>query len=189
MTNENSNSSHEADRDHANKVAAGNQDNGPTGHGDSQKEALRQECDQLKDRLARSLAEFQNFRKQAEKRHLDLRKFVLKDLVYQILPIVDSFQAARAALDQGQNVEQVKEGVKFIHEMLVKFLTDNRVEPILATGQVFNPEEHEAVTCESTSEFEPNRVIRELLRGYRVDDMVVRHARVAVAVAPPEAKE
>lgn len=146
---------------------------------------LKAERDQLFDRLQRTLAEFQNFRKQSEKRQGELRKFVIKDLVFQLLPIIDSFQSARAALEQDQSVEQVKDGVRFIHDMMLKFLADNRIEAIPSTGALFDPSLHEAVACEPARTVELNRVIREIQRGFRLDDLVIRHARVAVAVPPP----
>ncbi|MCB9832856.1 MAG: nucleotide exchange factor GrpE [Planctomycetes bacterium] len=140
----------------------------------------------LKDRLQRLAAEYQNFRKQADKRSVESRRFVKRDLVQQLLPVVDNFGHAMQALEQGQDAQNVLFGVKMIHEMLGKFLEDNGVNTIKAVGTDFDPALHEAVSREETDEAPANKVLGEVQKGYVMGDLVVRHARVVVA-APKSA--
>ncbi len=139
----------------------------------------------LKDRLQRLAAEYHNFRKQADKRSVDSRRFVKRDLVQQLLPVVDNFGHAMQALDQGQDAQNVLFGVKMIHEMLGKFLEENGIVAIRAVGEDFDPSLHEAVSREESDAARENEVLSEVQRGYRMGDLVVRHARVVVA-APKE---
>ncbi len=143
-----------------------------------------EEIAELRDRLQRTTAEFMNFRKQTEKRQKDARLFVRRDVFEQILPIVDNFGSAMKALDQGQDAKNVLIGVKMIHEMLEKLLTDNGIKPIVAVDKPFDPKMHEAVSQEEKEDVEPNVVLGEVARGYTMNDIVLRHARVVVSVAP-----
>ena len=141
--------------------------------------------DDMKDRLQRTLAEFQNFRRHTEKRVQDARRFSQRDLIADFLPIVDNFGAALQALDKGQDAQTVIVGVRMIHDMLIKTLTDRGVRPIAAeVGTVFDPEWHEALSRRETTEIAANTVVEVIQKGYTMDGLVVRHARVVVAVPP-----
>ena len=143
----------------------------------------------LEDRLRRLAAEYQNYRKQADKRSVDSRRFVKRDLVQQLLPVVDNFGHAMQALDQGQDAQNVLFGVKMIHEMLGKFLEENGIVAIKAVGEDFDPGVHEAVSREETEEARENEVLSEVQKGYRMGDLVVRHARVIVAAPKKDESE
>ncbi len=143
---------------------------------------------ELTTRLQRAVADLQNYRKQTEKRIHETRRFTKRDLFRELLPIVDTFKAALAAADQGQDPESVLVGVKMIHDMLVKFLSDHGVEPIDCSGQPFDPHFHEAVTSVPSEEHPPGAVVEEMQPGWKMDDLVVRHAKVIVA-SPPKGEE
>ena len=130
-----------------------------------------------------------NFRKQTEKRQKDARLFVRRDVFEQVLPIVDNFGSAMKALDQGQDAKNVLIGVKMIHEMLEKLLADNGIKPIVAIDKPFDPKMHEAVSQEEKEDVEPNVVLSEVARGYTMNDIVLRHARVVVSVAPESSED
>ena len=154
-------------------------------------EVIQDEIGELKARLQRSVADLQNFRKQSEKRLADSRRFIQRDMFRDLLPIVDNFGAALAASDQGQDAESVLVGVRMIHDMLLKMLADNGVEAIpAAEGNGFDPELHDAISRQETEEVEPDTILTEVLRGYRMKDLVVRPSRVVVAARPaPPAEE
>ncbi|MEE9393358.1 MAG: nucleotide exchange factor GrpE [Planctomycetota bacterium] len=145
---------------------------------------LESQLEELQDEVRRVRAEMQNFRRQSERRIADSRKFITKDIFLQVLPIVDNFDAAMKALDQGQDADNVLIGVKMIHEMLGKLLSDNQINRIGTADSVFDADLHEAVGREETEEAAPNTILLEIQGGYRLGDMVLRHARVNVAVAP-----
>lgn len=147
-------------------------------------EPLRAEIAALEDKLARTRAELQNYRRQSEKRLADERRFIARDLYAQMLPIVDTFGAAMGALEKGQDPANVLVGVKMIHQMLGKLLEDNRVQEIPTQDRAFDPDLHEAVARQESAEVEPNTVLAEVQKGYRMGDLVLRHARVIVASRP-----
>ena len=149
-----------------------------------QQKTPEEEIAELRDRLQRTAAELMNFRKQTEKRQRESRVFVRRDVFAQILPIVDNFDAAMKALEMGQDADNVIIGVKMIHEMLAKLLTDNGIKQIDAAQQPFDANLHEAVSSEETEDSEPNTVLSEVTRGYTMGDHVLRHSRVVVAMAP-----
>ncbi len=155
---------------------------------DSKQKDPETEMAELRDRLQRTTAEFMNFRKQNEKRQRDSRLFVRRDVFEQLLPIVDNFGAAMKALEQGQDAKNVLIGVKMIHEMLEKLLQDNGIKTIEALSQPFDPSLHEAVSREEKEDTDANIVINEIAKGYKMGDLVLRHARVVVSAAPEESE-
>ncbi|MEZ6196544.1 MAG: nucleotide exchange factor GrpE [Planctomycetota bacterium] len=141
---------------------------------------------ELEHELGLARARYQDFRRRSEREQQKLRLLVAKDLWHQVLPIVDNFGAALSALDKGQDAEQVLVGVKMIHHMMERLLTDNGVQSIAAVGESFDPSVHEAIGREDSPEHAPNTVIAEIQRGYRLGDLVIRPAKVTVAQAAEE---
>ncbi len=144
---------------------------------------------ELTTRLQRAVADLQNYRKQTEKRIHETRRFTKRDIFRELLPIVDTFKAALAAAEQGQDPESVLVGVKMIHDMLLKFLNDHGVEPIDSKGKPFDPHYHEAVTSVPSEEHPPGAVVEEMQPGWKMDDLVVRHSKVIVASPPRDEGE
>lgn len=158
--------------------------------------AMTQERDALSERLKRTTAEFQNFRKQIEKHRADDRRFTRCNLIRDLLPVVDGFDAAMAAAENGQDAEQVVIGVKMIHGMLQQFFGDNKVTAINPANEMFDPSNHEAVQTETTEDAAPGTILRVIQPGYSIGDLMVRTARVCVAAKPevnsdetPDAKD
>ena len=147
-------------------------------------DVILDEMGELKARLQRSVADLQNFRKQSEKRLADSRRFIQRDFFRDMLPIVDNFGAALMAADKGQDAESVLVGVRMIHDMMLKMLSDNGMEAIKSEGCAFDPELHDAISKTETEEVDPDVILSEVLKGWRLKDMVVRPARVVVAAAP-----
>jgi molecular chaperone GrpE len=145
-------------------------------------QALQKERDGLLDRLARQQAEFENYRKRAAREQQDFRDYALSGALLQILPALDSFDRALKA----ENVEahDFRAGVELINRQLHDALTKLGVTPIPAEGEMFDPKLHEAVQVMETDEVEDNRVVRELQRGYRLKDRLLRPAMVVVARNP-----
>lgn len=147
------------------------------------------EAGELLERLQRKTAELENFRKQVEKRLTDQRRWVRQEIFRDLLTFVDYFGAAMKEADSGKNAESVLVGVKMLHEMLLKFLSDNRVESFDSLGETFDPTLHDARSKEESDEHEPDQVVTELQRGYKMDDVVIRPAAVVVSSAPADAED
>lgn len=145
----------------------------------SPEEILKEEVEQLKDKMMRHAAEFDNFKKRTAKEREDLYSMAVCDTVEKLLPVKDNLERAVAAADDAE--ETLAEGVKMIVKQLDEVLTSIGVEPIKAVGEVFDPELHNAVMHEENDQFGENTISEELMRGYTCKGKVVRYAMVKVA--------
>lgn len=127
------------------------------------------------------MADFDNYRKRTLKEKQDLIKNGAERAMRELLPIVDDFERALAAMGTGGDVDSLREGVELIHSKFVKYLQQNGVTPIESTGADFDPELHEAVTMfPAPDESQKGKVIDTTTRGYMIHDKVLRHAKVVV---------
>jgi molecular chaperone GrpE len=144
----------------------------------SEVEKLRVERDALLDRLARLQAEFDNARKRAVKEQQDFREFAAADVIKNFLPTLDSFERA---LKANADASEFRSGVELIYRQFQDALQKIGVQPILATGQVFDPRLHEAVEMVDTVDVPDQQVVDEFQRGYKYKDRLLRPAMVRVA--------
>lgn len=145
----------------------------------SPEELLKEEVEQLKDKMMRHAAEFDNFKKRTAKEREDLYSMAVCDTVEKLLPVKDNLERAVAAAEDAEGT--LAEGVKMIVKQLDEVLTVIGVEPIKAVGEEFNPELHNAVMHEENEEFGENTISEELMRGYTCKGRVIRHSMVKVA--------
>jgi molecular chaperone GrpE len=160
--------------------------NGTAGDSTATLEALSAERDRLitenqdlQDRLLRRQAEFENFRRRAERERADVLEYANTETVRSLLPIVDDFE--RALKIESADKEYVR-GMELIYNRLSEALKKLGVEPIEAVGQMFDPNLHHAVDREETAEHEDQRVLDEYQRGYYFRGRLLRPAMVKVAV-------
>jgi molecular chaperone GrpE len=144
-------------------------------------EALQRERDELRDRLLRTAAEFDNYRKRVERERRELAEFAAADLIRDILPIIDDFDRALAA--PGWSKDAAREGVELIHRRLLDTLRKRGVEPLEVVGQDFNPEWHESVGSEPAAGRRDGEVVAEVRRGYKLGGRLLRAALVRVATS------
>ncbi len=142
-------------------------------------ERLKAENAGYLDRLARLQAEFDNFRKRSVREQQDFRDYALADALKQVLPILDSLD--RALKTENASTEDFRAGVELIDRQFHDVLTKLGVEPIAATGQMFDPNLHQAVQMVETDDVPDNHVVDEFQRGYRIKDRLLRPAMVRVA--------
>ncbi|MGH9881194.1 MAG: nucleotide exchange factor GrpE, partial [Pyrinomonadaceae bacterium] len=148
---------------------------------------VESEVNELKDRLARRQADFENYRKRHERERGETYNRVVADVAGKLLPVLDNL---KRALDAEATVESSESdefrhflsGVDLIHKQLDGVLDALGVKPVPAEGELFNPHLHEAVVTEETDEYEPDTVMQEIVRGYRMGDKLIRPALVKVAV-------
>jgi molecular chaperone GrpE len=145
-------------------------------------EALQRERDELRDRLLRTAAEFDNYRKRIERERRELAEFAAADLIRDILPIVDDFDRALAAPGWSTDAP-AREGVELIHRRLLDALRKRGVEPLEVVGQDFNPEWHESVGSEPGAGRRDGEVVAEVRRGYKLGGRLLRAALVRVATS------
>jgi molecular chaperone GrpE len=149
-----------------------------------QVETLTQEKAALYDQLLRRQAEFDNFRKRADRDRTEVYNRARADFLLDLLPIVDNFDRALASAQTGGGAESLQKGVELIHKQLKDALAKLGLQEIETVGQSFDPHLHEAVTMEPTDEHTENTVIEEFQRGYKLGDRLLRPAKVKVAASP-----
>jgi len=145
-------------------------------------ENLRQERDQLLDRLARLQAEFDNYRKRSAREQQDFRDYALTEAIKSLLPVLDSFDRALAA--ESRDSQEFHAGIELINRQFHDALAKLGVQPIDAQGEPFDPNLHQAVQMVETDEAEDHHVLDQLQRGYKLKDRLLRPAMVRVATSP-----
>lgn len=143
-----------------------------------EKDKFEQQIEDLTDRLKRSMAEFDNFRKRTEKEKASMYIIGAKDIVEKILPVVDNFERGLAQAPEG---DAFAEGMKMIYKQLMTTLDDMGVKQIEAVGKEFDPNFHNAVMHVDDETVGDNIIVEELQKGYTYKDFVVRHSMVKVA--------
>ena len=142
---------------------------------------------ELNERIVRLTADFDNFRKRAQREKDEARQFANQGLLEKLLPVLDNFEMALTAVKDAD--PSVRDGVQMILDQLLGVLKESGVEPVDATGKPFDPNLHEALSQEETTEVEEGTVVQQVQRGYKLNDRLVRPARVVVAKAPGVAEE
>jgi molecular chaperone GrpE len=137
------------------------------------------ERDEYLDALRRLKAEFENYRKRAERDRQSFAQSAARDLVADLLPVLDNLERAVEALD-GQDPSLVA-GVAMVREQLAGLLAGRGVTEIAAHQQRFDPSVHEAVVTSPSPDHEDGQVLAVLQKGYRLHDAVLRPARVVVS--------
>lgn len=135
----------------------------------------------LTDRLKRSMAEFDNFRKRSEKEKATMFDMGARSIAEKILPVVDNFERAMVAAPKEGEGKAFADGITMIYNQLKKTLEDLGVKPIDCVGQAFDPNFHNAVMHVEDESLGENVVAEELLKGYMYKDSVLRHSMVKVA--------
>ena len=143
--------------------------------------SLQAERDELKDRMLRIAAEFENYKKRSRKEQTDGEARVRESLLKEMLEIVDNLERATAVK---ADAETLLKGVNLVLRMFQNKLERHDVRPFEVKGQPFDPRLHEAVSQVPSTDVPPGSVATELQKGYRIGDKLLRAAMVAVA-APP----
>ena len=144
------------------------------------KDKKDEKIEELTDRVARQMAEFENFRKRTEKEKSQMFETGAKSIIEKILPVIDNFERGLAAVPEEEKDSPFVDGMDKIYKQLLTELENAGVKAIEAVGQEFDPELHNAVMQVESEEYESGTVAQELQKGYKYRDTVVRHSMVAV---------
>jgi molecular chaperone GrpE len=148
-------------------------------------EKLRREIADLRDRSMRTLADFDNFRKRAERERQEAKKYALVEPLRAFLEIMDNLDLALAAAG---SADDLKRGIEMIHRQMTDLLRRFSVQEVAALGQPFDPALHEAVSREEDPSVRTPTVTGEMRRGYRLHDRLLRPSMVKVSVPVEPAK-
>jgi molecular chaperone GrpE len=150
--------------------------------------AARAEVAEWQDRFLRKAAEFENYRKRAEKEKMDSMALAKSTVLVEFLPVADACERALRILGEDQsapaNLQQFQEGVELLYRQVLDALSRIGVVPIKTEGQKFDPHLHEALSREEAQDSEEGVILKELRRGYTYRDKLLRPAQVVVAVHP-----
>ncbi len=143
--------------------------------------AKTEECQGLNDRYLRLAAEFENYKRLAQRDQRDHIRYGNEQILKELLPVVDNLERAlKAAKDNGNN-EGLIQGVDLTLKQLMAVLTKFGVQPVATVAQPFDPTAHHAVTSVASPQIAANHVVEEFQRGYRLHDRILRAAMVSVS--------
>ena len=146
-------------------------------------DTIDQEMRDVRDRYLRTLADFENYRKRADREKTDFFKYALAGMIKDLLPVIDNFDRALEHAEEGDDFHK---GVLLIYKQLFDVLRKHGLKPIDESGVHFDPNIHEAVVREENAEVPSHTVVAVLQKGYFLHDRLLRPAMVKVAVGGPE---
>jgi len=144
-------------------------------------EELTAENQQLRDRLLRLAAEFDNYRKRSDRDMGSLLINANAQLVATLLPSLDDLDRILTATESGIDPDALLAGVRLVQKNMIKILQDEGLRPMESVGEPFDPEKHDALLHAEDESHGPNIVIDEHKKGYYFKDRVIRHAQVIVS--------
>ena len=146
-----------------------------------EKEALEKKIQEQNDTYLRLMAEFDNYRKHTLREKADLIKNGGEKVITNLLPVVDDFERALDTIGKAESMEAVKEGIDLIYQKFMSYLKQQGVEAIEAVGKPFDTDEFDAAAMIPTPQPEmKGKVIDCIQTGYKLNDKVIRHAKVVV---------
>ena len=147
-------------------------------------EAKEKELKETYDRLLRTTAEFENYKKRMTREMDEFRKYANQSLLRELLSIVDHIELALQAAGGAGSEKTIADGLGLTLKELTRILEKFNVTPVESTGQPFNPEVHEAILREHSDSLPENAVVREMQKGYMINGRLLRPALVVVAARP-----
>jgi len=154
----------------------------PSSEAEIEIQKLVEERDSLQDRLMRRQAEFENYKKRAERERSEYVQFASAELMKELLNVLDSFDLAiRNADDESSAGQDVSRGIDLIYKQFLDALGKFGLKPIEATGQPFDPNFHQAISTVPAKGVAENTVVEVMRRGYTLNGKLLRPAMVAVA--------
>lgn len=137
-----------------------------------------------RDRVLRLQAEMENLRSRTAREIVDERRYAPLPLVRDILPVIDNIDRAVEAAEQSEEAAALLEGFKLVRQQLVGILEQHHCIQIVAVGEPFDPQIHEAILQQPSDEMPANHVMQETQVGYLLHDRVVRPSQVIVSSGP-----
>ena len=147
----------------------------------SDEEKLKAEASEWQNKYLRLYAEFDNFKRRTSKERLELLQIAGKDVIVDLLTVLDDFERAQKSIEKATDIEAVKEGVKLVHHKLKNLLTNKGLKEMISIGAEFDADVHEGITnIPAPSDDLKGKVLDELEKGYYLNDKVIRFAKVII---------
>ncbi len=138
------------------------------------------EKNELKDKLLRTAAEFDNFRKRVNQEKSELVDYAHAELIGALLPVLDDLDRFAQSGDN-TDYETLHQGVIMVHKKFLKILKDMGLQDMKAVGEPFDPNKHDALMQVENADVDSDVVVEEHIKGYEYKDKVIRHAKVIVS--------
>jgi molecular chaperone GrpE len=145
---------------------------------------LMQKLKEEHEKLLRTAADLENYKKRAQKEKEEIQKYGSERLLKDLLPVLDNFDRALEHASSASDFDSFKKGVELIRKQFEDVLARHGVKAFSAKGEAFDPTRHEAMSSAETTDMPPNHVFSEVLRGFMLNDRLVRPALVVVSRAP-----
>ena len=133
------------------------------------------------DKLLRKAAEFENYKRRTENDQFNLINYAAESFIVMLLPVVDDFERSMEHIDDIDNNNAVKAGIKLVYEKFLKLLNEQGVKKMQTKGEPFNVDYHDALMQRKDDSVPPHTVLEEVESGYFYRDKVIRHAKVIVS--------
>ena len=147
----------------------------------SEKNEQEEQITELKDKYLRLAAEFENYKRRTVKEKLNMMGTAARDTLSALLPVLDDFDRAKKNAEDENSTEPFSEGVMMVYNKLTNTLQQKGMKAMESNGEVFDPELHEAITeIPAPSEDMKGKVIDTVEKGYYLNDVILRHAKVVV---------
>lgn len=147
---------------------------------ESEIENLKVQVQELNDKYLRHAAEFDNFKRRNAKERIELIQTASKDVITDLLDVLDDSERAQKQMELTEDVNQIKEGIQLVFTKLRNTLSLKGLKPMEAVGNEFNPDLHEAITEMDAGEEMKGKVVAEIQKGYYLNDKIIRFAKVVV---------
>ncbi len=146
------------------------------------RKTLKEEVAEYKDKYLRTLADFENYKKRTHKEREEILKYANERLLFELLGILDDFERGLGALKETKDkkLKDFHQGVKLIHNNLIKVLEQEGLKSFSGIGEPFDPKFHEAIGVKKSKKYPPNHVVLEISKGYKLKDKVIKPAKVFV---------
>lgn len=141
---------------------------------------LEAKAEELQNKLLRSMADFQNFKRRTTEEKEQLSSFVTSNVVGKFLKVLDNFERAEQAAKKASDLESMLKGMEQIRKQFENALTELKVEEIAAQGVKLDPNLHEALMTGQNPELEDDTIDMVFEKGYKLGDKVIRHSKVRV---------
>ncbi|HDH6518938.1 TPA: nucleotide exchange factor GrpE [Staphylococcus aureus] len=141
---------------------------------------LQQLADENEEKYLRLYAEFENYKRRIQKENEINKTYQAQRVLTDILPAIDNIERALQIEGDDETFKSLQKGVQMVHESLINALKDNGLEVIKTEGEAFDPNIHQAVVQDDNPDFESGEITRELQKGYKLKDRVLRPSMVKV---------
>jgi molecular chaperone GrpE len=151
-----------------------------TSAGNEEINSLREKLAELNDKFLRQVAEFEKFKRRNAKERIELIQTAGKDVITDLLDVIDDSDRAQKQMETTSDVMQIKEGISLVFSKLRNTLTAKGLKAMDAKGKDFNPDLHEAIAEIAAGDEMKGKVIDEVQKGYYLNDKIIRYAKVVV---------